>query len=59
MSKTVGVLADRLLGLIVPARTAHACRCWYIECERPDGSIGQQECCRVPGHLQCGPCRGL
>jgi hypothetical protein len=57
MVRRLGALGDRVLGLIVPRTQAAACRCWYIECELPDGSVGTTECCRIGPHLHCDRCR--
>jgi hypothetical protein len=52
MAKSLGLLGDRLLGLIVPKTGASACRCWYTTC--PNGT--PRECCKVGGQGWCDPC---
>ena len=49
-------MLDRLLSLVVPKAEASACICWFRECTYPDGSTGQEECCKHGGHLYCDGC---
>ena len=57
MSKTLGMLADRLVGAIVPKTAAGACvcnDCYYTQCYNP----GCRRCCTNCNCTQetCGSC---
>jgi hypothetical protein len=60
MVKRMGMLGDRVLGLIVPKTQAAACGCWIAGyCTLPDGTQVPRECCKIGGHLYCEHCSDL
>jgi hypothetical protein len=53
MRKTLNVLADRLVGLVVPKTTAGACACNSCEPECVPSTVCTTRCARVCRNCDC------